>query len=475
MKKILSLFLVLTVFLSVLTACGASPEEPENSLPTVMRVGESKVSQQEYNYTLYSNYVAFYNANISYVSYLGLGDKNTLKTQPCNVSEDFETWADFFMQQTEEMLTQVYTFYNAAIADGMTLNEAYSRDLDAYMLEVQQIAEGEKQTADEFLSANYGAGMTEALYREFLTHRLLATQYCDEKLEAITYSDEKYEEYYKNNKESLDKVTFRIFSMTEDHLPADTSKDDAETVSAAVKDLAELFAKDLTTEEEFIQRALAYAPEEDKESFKQDSATLAQNLSADSFSEEMSAWLFDEARQKGDVTVLKTGETTYNICYFLSCGRDEYPLASMRHLLIQVTDKEGATDAEVKTKIQTLYDDWVAAGAKESEFATLADTHTEDDGSKGSGGLYESFEKATMVPEIDNWLYADGRKVGDHEIIKTTYGYHIVLFMGYGNIAWKEVCYNAFQTEDYQKLFEALAPQNEVAFEENYKDTVANG
>ena len=64
MKKILSLFLILAVFVSVLTACGSSPEESVDSgLPTVMHVGDSKVSLQEYNFTFYSNYFAFCSAN----------------------------------------------------------------------------------------------------------------------------------------------------------------------------------------------------------------------------------------------------------------------------------------------------------------------------------------------------------------------------------------------------------------------------
>ena len=487
MKKTLSLILILILTLSLFSACGKNSEDASTSsetgepaadsnLQTVMKIGNSSVSLQEYNYTLYSNYLEFCNTYSSYLSYFGLGDKNTLKSQKCSVSEDYETWADFFMAQTEEMLTQVYTFYNAAKATGMALNETYTKDLEAYMVDLSTVAEEAGKTPDEFMAENYGAGMTAELYRVFLTHRLLATQYCDEQLAKIQYSDAEYEAYYQENKLSFDKVSFRIFTVIEDYLPADTSKDDEETTLAAIKAYAELFAKDLTSEEMFAQRALAFVPEEEKANYQDDAATLANNIAASDLADgDMKTWLFDASRKKGDVAVHKTGESAYTVCYFLSSGRDEYPLVSMRHLLLNVSDKEGSTDAEVQAKIQQLYDDWKAKGEKEEDFIAMATEHTQDPGSQTNGGLYDLFSRGTMVAPIDNWLYEEGRKLGDSAIIKTTYGYHIVLFMGYGEIAWKDTCYQALQQGDYLELYEKLLPENKATFEENYKDAVANG
>ena len=35
-----------------------------------------------------------------------------------------------------------------------------------------------------------------------------------------------------------------------------------------------------------------------------------------------------------------------------------------------------------------------------------------------------------MVTEFNNWIFDDARKAGDVEIVKTSYGYHIMYFVG---------------------------------------------
>ncbi|MBQ5742939.1 MAG: peptidylprolyl isomerase, partial [Clostridia bacterium] len=167
---------------------------------------------------------------------------------------------------------------------------------------------------------------------------------------------------------------------------------------------------------------------------------------------------------------------TYTVYYFVSRHRDEHPLVSMRHLLLSVTTKEdGSSDAEqVYEEIQGLYSQWQNSGYSESTFADLVAKNTDDTGSKTTGGLYESFAYGTMVSEINDWLYAEGRKLNDSAIIKTTFGYHIVWFTGYGEIAWKSKCLPGLQDEDYYKLLEGLKEPNPVTFRTDYRDVVAN-
>ncbi len=469
MKKGLALTLTVAFLLSLLCACSTGE-------PAVMNVGETKISALEYNYTYYSQVYEFYNGYSSYLSYFGLDQETPLKEQSCSLLEDGGTWADFFMEQTEDLLQQIYCLYNEAVANGVTLNEEFCLQLDSYLLAATEAAEEKNQTLDEYLSENYGEGLTESHYRTFLSHRLLATQYCDEVLGAVIYSDEEYEAYYLKNRESLDRITFRIFTVTEQHLPADTQAEDEDAVALAVKDYAELFAKDLTSEEAFCQRALAYALEEEKEIYGSASATLATNVSADDLAEsDMKTWLFDESRCLGDVAVHKTSTAAYTICYFISRGRDESNLASMRHILLTVDETaEKKSESEVSDAIHALYDRWQAQGLTEEAFIALASEYTEDPGSKNNGGLYEAFARGTMTSEIDDWLYSEGRKKGDSAIIKTVHGYHIVLFLGYGEVGWKSECYPALQDEDYFELLSDLSERYPVSFTENHREDLGN-
>ena len=122
----------------------------------------------------------------------------------------------------------------------------------------------------------------------------------------------------------------------------------------------------------------------------------------------------------------------------LQKGDDRF--VDVRHILIS---PEGGTTAEDGT---TVYSDeeWAAAEKKANEvmnewltkhpdedgFAVMAETYTQDPGSATNGGLYEDVQQGDMVPEFDAWCFDANRQTGDYGIVKTTYGYHIMYFVG---------------------------------------------
>ena len=58
-----------------------------------------------------------------------------------------------------------------------------------------------------------------------------------------------------------------------------------------------------------------------------------------------------------------------------------------------------------------------------------------------------------MVTEFENWIYGERTK-GDCEIVETTYGYHVVYFVGDGLPAWKAEAKTSYVSEamtDYQE------------------------
>ena len=109
-KRFLSVWLTLSLALSLFSACASTPK-------TVMYVGDSAISREEYNYTYNTQVRDFYDAYSSYLSYFGIDPDKPLEEQPCSFTEEGGTWADYFMDQTETILTQVYSFYNEARAN----------------------------------------------------------------------------------------------------------------------------------------------------------------------------------------------------------------------------------------------------------------------------------------------------------------------------------------------------------------------
>ena len=118
----------------------------------------------------------------------------------------------------------------------------------------------------------------------------------------------------------------------------------------------------------------------------------------------------------------------------------------VRHILIcpegGTTDESGATvysDAEWATaeaKANEVMNEWLSKNPDEDGFSVMAEAYSQDPGSATNGGLYEDVYKGQMVPEFENWCFDASRQVGDYGIVKTTYGYHIMYFVGSDPI-WK--------------------------------------
>lgn len=113
------------------------------------------------------------------------------------------------------------------------------------------------------------------------------------------------------------------------------------------------------------------------------------------------------------------------------------PLISVRHILIRpeggTAGTSGTTysDAEweaCRAKAQKIYDEW-QAGAKTEETFIEAVKANSGDGNAQQGGLYEDVYTNMMVKEFNDWCFDKSRQAGDHGLVKTQYGYHIMYFV----------------------------------------------
>ena len=113
-------------------------------------------------------------------------------------------------------------------------------------------------------------------------------------------------------------------------------------------------------------------------------------------------------------------------------------LVNVRHILIM---PEGATSDTIRTeefpeeawaaseqRAKDVLEMWKTGEMTEDSFAALAREHSEDDGSKANGGLYEDVSEGQMVAEFNDWCFDAGRQPGDFDIVKTDFGYHIMYF-----------------------------------------------
>jgi len=95
--------------------------------------------------------------------------------------------------------------------------------------------------------------------------------------------------------------------------------------------------------------------------------------------------------------------------------------ATVRHILFLTQNKTTAQKEAIRSKAEQI----LARAKKGEDFAELASTYSEDPGSKDKGGLYEDFEKGTMVKPFEDASF--NLPVGSiSDLVETRYGFHII-------------------------------------------------
>lgn len=107
--------------------------------------------------------------------------------------------------------------------------------------------------------------------------------------------------------------------------------------------------------------------------------------------------------------------------------------ANVRHILIMPEDNSDEALKAAEAKASELYAQW-QENATEDSFAALAAENSHDPGSAANGGLYEDVYPGQMVPEFNDWCFDASRQPGDHGIVKTDYGYHIMYYVSKGGV-----------------------------------------
>ena len=155
-------------------------------------------------------------------------------------------------------------------------------------------------------------------------------------------------------------------------------------------------------------------------------------------------------------------------------------VVDVRHILIQPEqdiDSDGDLEpdsssdeawAAAEQSANDTYERW-KLNPTEENFATVATDTTFDTGSAENGGLYEGVYPGQMVAEFEQWCFDTTRKPGDHEIIRTDYGYHIMYFVGEGDYMY---WYANAENDCMMKKFDAMLDEvfSQYSLEANFEN-----
>lgn len=506
-KKILITVLVIAFVLgsvAVLLIDGGYMER--NKVAGIVN-GKHKVSALECNYMVGNNF------NALYQSAAFTPNGKSLLTVTFPGEDGVIVLRDSLLEGMEQQMSEIYALSDLAKENGIEMDEENKEYLKAFQSRLEMAAVQQQMRPDDLLSRLFGRGASFKSLRPIMERQILAALYQEQTTDAYEFSDAEYEADYEAHKDDYDFVSFHAFAVHPDNPavqeeasePAEDTET-KETVDEQVEEITETEAEateteatepseeapdkpenaeatepaeDLTEIEKFNQKAKSKAQEmaeavKSEEDFKEwalklaspeqkpmleaeDNPTLVKKAVKSQLQPDMAAWLFDQNRKAGDVTVVEVNGVP-SVLYFVSRDRDDNSTYSSRHILIK--DNENEETELTKERAQKILDSYLEGEKTEEAFAALAASQSEDLGSKANGGLYENVEPGKFVPAYEAWCLDPERKPGDVGLVRvesSNYsGYHIIYYIGAGEPIWKQTAHSRLANERFEQEMEAI-------------------
>ncbi|MBQ3229137.1 MAG: peptidylprolyl isomerase [Clostridia bacterium] len=207
---------------------------------------------------------------------------------------------------------------------------------------------------------------------------------------------------------------------------------------------------------------------------KEDSLHYDPEAEADTITE-LDTWLFEETTKVGDTkTITSEGDkkSTYSVYFMTATSHlDESATKDVAHILVSFDDyKTGTTitdeeKAKAKAEADKILADYLAGEKTQAAFEKLGEEKTAD-----SNVVYEGVSKGDMVEEFENWIFDEARTVGETGIVETTYGYHVMYFIGDGKLAWENTAHSGVLND----LFTEWVETNATTYNYTAKESVVN-
>lgn len=337
----------------------ASPASDAMQLPIAVNAeGETAMTNsdlQVYYWLVFYDFMSIYG---NYAAYFGLDYNKPLAQQPSMMEN--RTWEQYFLESAMTQFAKNYAMAMAAYAEGYTLSEE-----DQAMIDDLADPQGEFATesmgygfesAEAYVQANFGMGVDIDTYQDYMRLYYAAFDYnsSNEALFREAATDELMETYYLENAESF--AESRVLNVNN-----------------------------------VTVRHILIGPEGEPD------------VVTGQYSEE--AWAAAEA------------------------------------------------------KINDIYARW-QENPTEENFSAMATELTHDTASAESGGLYEDFTTNAMVPTFSDWCFDQTRQPGDTGIVKSDYGYHLIYFVEQTETrGWLEIVREQYVNEQLSALVAAAVEQ----------------
>ncbi len=386
--------------------------------------------------------------------YYGMSAATSMKEQECMIYDG--TWFDFFAAECRGYVSDALSLCEAAGDKGISLDEADYGKIDDKIADLNSQAAQYGCNLNQLLYILFNCNLTEQDLRKCLEIAALADKVAAEYDDSFgELTADELEKYYRNHAEDfvcVDILSCPVytsdFTDSEEKTAAEAAKEYVDRLTAAAS--PEEFT---SVAEEYIRLANS-ADEAEIEARIADLLIPKVHL-YNIADENLANWAFEG--EKGSSYSFQYDETLTDVLYLASDPyRDQSKTRHFRHILIAAESYN--SDEEAIAAAEAAYFEWEASGFDAAKFAELCDLYSSDTATIRDGGLYENVAPDTLVEELDAWLFDSSRALGDHALIESISGWHIVEYAGESDLsAWEAEVRTAIISEAYEAMLAEYA------------------
>ena len=413
----------------------------------VATMGDKQLTNGELQAYYWMEVSLFLQEYASYAEYIGLDLYAPFDKQVTEMGETPMSWQQFFLDSAIYTWKTYQSMELESEAAGFEMPAERRTELEALPENLKQsAADAGMASVDELVAMNIGAGATLEDYVNYVQTYYQGMSYYYDLYDALDPSDAEVEAFYDENAEHYAEgnitkdakyVDVRHVLLQpeggergEDGYPV-FSDEAWEACRQKAEEIYNQWQSGDKSEDSFAQLA-----KDNSEDGNASTGGLYENVYKGQMVAEFENWCFDDARQVGDHGLVKTAYG-YHIMFFSGSRPVKY--VDVRHVLLQPEGEEVGEDGypvfteeaweTCRQKAEELYNQWQSGDKSEDSFAQLAKDNSMD-GNAADGGLYEGITVGVMVEEFEDWCFDEVRQVGDHGLVKTQFGYHIMFFCG---------------------------------------------
>nr|MBQ6241316.1 peptidylprolyl isomerase [Lachnospiraceae bacterium] len=468
---------VLLALVLLLTACGGGSQDPTvesgsgttaakstamfqttAALAYVQTVDLDAVVIQSEHFSFTAGEMLYLIASISSnLAYYGADTTISLKEQAFP-SETGKTWFDVVIDESLSYAEEQLLYCEVALAKGFQTDQANEDDLNDMKKLAEENAASMSWDLETYFQQFFGTNIRwkdiEGVFRKgFLSQKVR------DELLATEYTDEEIEKEYQENTKKYALVDYYVVDLNDGEAIPDEVIEAAKTALGSASG-AEVFRQAV---QEFLQAVKTPADIEAAGGIGAytDNYLKTATRTGIGYSEsELYDWAFAEDTEEGDILLVENEQTSssYAYCLLKKPYKDMTVTVDIRHILFK-TGTPYATQEEARAMADKVYQEWVDGGASEEKFIELCAEYSAD-GNAEDGGIYTDVYEGQMVQTFNDWCFDEARQPGDHGIVDTEYGSHMMYFIG-SNTKWETAVINGLLSRDYDALMEqqkALTP-----------------